>query len=316
MLGILVLVIGFGSAACSEPVVRAIGCQAGNVSESVEGPQPARDQPLPANTTLAALGASWGGTDPYPLSFLGTAPGACVVNGSVIGSWPDTDPWTDWHHRSALRFSQPDFTVFAMNIENTGDAIKPKDGDDGEAQDFVIFGNRVARAHDDCIEDDYLHAGTIADNLLDGCYVVFSARASNSGLDGTRNTLNINDNVAALEPMQSVYKGSSPGHGGFFKWSTEAPRVALTGNTLMVAQAPNHGDLAPPSGLVTCSGNVIVWLGPGEFPARDAWRSACPDTTITTDPAVYTNARAAWLATHRPGGLDASTTSPGARTRA
>jgi hypothetical protein len=299
LFGVLVAVVT--SAGCSAPAARAVACQAVNSHDVVNGPQATWNQPLAARTTLVASGASWVGTDPYPVTLLGTPGDACVVNGTVIGTWADADPWTQWHDRTAVRFSQPDFTVFAMNIENTGDGIKPRDGGGGYAQGFTIFGNRVARAHDDCIENDYLHAGTIADNLLDGCYVMFSARAATSALDGTGNTLTISDNVGALEPMQSVYKGPSPGHGGFFKWSSTAPSVALIGNTLMVRQAPNHGDLDPPTRLLTCTGNVIVWLGPGAFPAEAAWRRACPDTRITADASVYTDARARWLAGHRPG---------------
>lgn len=151
---------------------------------------------------------------------------------------------------------------------------------------------------DDCIENDYLHMGVIRDNLLDGCYVMFSSRPASSNLDGRNNVVVIDRNVGALEPMRSVYSGSSPGTGGFFKWSSRAPMVVLTNNVFMASQPPNHGVLEPPPGPLFCSGNVIVWKGEGEFPGATAWASRCPDTVVTTDAKRYDDAKATWLATH------------------
>ena len=298
-----VFVAAMVTAGCGEsPARQAVTCQIQNAQRPVSGPQAKWNGPLGTNTTLSALGgAAWRTGDAYPVTLLGNASGACLVGGSIIGPWPATDPWTLWHYRSALRFSQPNFTVFGVDIENTGDGIKPKDGSGGYPDGFTIFANRVAEARDDCVENDYVHSGTIADNLLDGCYVMFSARPSSAGLDGTLNTMIITGNIGSLEPMTSVYQGASPGHGGFFKWSAQAPSVILTGNTLLARQVPNHGNLEPPTRLLECSANVIVWLGIGPFPADTAWRSRCPDTIITTNPAVYETARAAWLAMHHPG---------------
>jgi hypothetical protein len=49
----------------------------------------------------------------------------------------------------------------------------------------------------------------------------------------------------------------------------------------------------PPGKLLDCSDNVVVWLGPGEFPAR---LPSC--FKVTKDPAVWDEAVAAWKATH------------------
>ena len=108
----------------------------------------------------------------------------------------------------------------------------------------------------------------------------------------------IDRNVGALEPMRSVYSGPSPGTGGFFKWSSPAPAVALTNNVFMARQLPNHNTLEPPTGPLLCVGNVIVWEGAGAFPSAAAWRARCPDTVITSDPARYDDAKVAWLSNH------------------
>lgn len=286
---------------CNGQPTRAVTCQTTNQQIQVAGPQPARDTPVPAGSTLRAVGAMWVGVGDYQVSFLGDAPRACIVGGTMFGEWPDADQWSKWHYRAALRFSQPEFSVVGVRIVNAGDGIKPKDEAGGVAQDFDIESSWIQHVHDDCIENDYVHSGTIRDNLLDGCYVMFSSRPSSSSLDGRRNIVMIDRNVGALEPMRSVYSGSSPGTGGFFKWSNAAPGTILTNNVFMAIQPPNHGTLEPPTGPLICAGNVIVWKGQGEFPDAAVWRARCPDTVITSDARTYDGAKAAWISTHTTG---------------
>jgi len=283
---------------CIGQAQRPVTCPETNSQIQVAGRQPVLAEPVQAGSTLRAVGATWTGVGDYQVSVLGGAPRACMVGGTMLGEWPDSDPWSKWHYRAALRFTQPDFTVFGVHIINTGDGIKPKDGVGGAAQNFDIEGSWIQHVHDDCIENDYLHTGTIRDNLLDGCYVMFSSRPVPSRLDGRRNIVVIDRNVGSLEPMRSVYSGPSPGTGGIFKWSSHAPAVVLTNNVFMASQLPNHGTLEPPPGPLTCSGNVIVWKGAGAFPGAAAWAARCPDTVVTTDAARYDDAKAVWLARH------------------
>jgi hypothetical protein len=49
----------------------------------------------------------------------------------------------------------------------------------------------------------------------------------------------------------------------------------------------------PPGKLSGCANNVMVWLGPGDFP------TTLPDCfTVTKDRTVWDNAVADWLARH------------------
>jgi hypothetical protein len=282
---------------CKPPDARVVACRTTNHQVPVSGSQRARVEPLAEGSTLQAVGATWFRVGDYQVSFLGGGSRACMVGGTMLGEWPDSDSWSEWHYRSALRFSQPRFTVVGVHVVNNGDGIKPKDEAGGAAQDFAIEDSWIQHQHDDCIENDYVHSGVIRDNLLDGCYVMFSSRPS-SRVDGHGNLVVIDRNVGALEPMRSVYSGPSPGTGGFFKWSDQAPAAALTNNVFMAQRPPNHGTLAPPTGPLLCAGNVIVWEGSGAFPDAGAWRSRCPDTVVTTDAARYDRARAAWLSAH------------------
>ena len=49
----------------------------------------------------------------------------------------------------------------------------------------------------------------------------------------------------------------------------------------------------PPEQVLDCANNVMVWLGPGDFPGT---LPAC--FTITKDRTVWDNAVADWLARH------------------
>lgn len=286
---------------CSGAPARPAVCQDTNPQVAATGLQRPWTNPLAQNTTLQAAGGTWVNGEPYEVSFLGSASGACMVRGTIVDLWSDADAWTKWHGRSALRFSQPTFTVYAVHLQNNGDGVKPKDEAGGQAQDFHVEGSWIQHMHDDCLENDYLHAGTIRDNLFDGCYVMFSSRPWISGVNAGQNVVNIDHNVGALEPMRTVFSGPSPGTGGFFKWSSRAPSVLLTDNVFMAKQLPNHGTLDPPTGPLLCARNVIVWEGPGAFPSDAAWHARCPDTVVTTNPARYTNARTTWLANHVTG---------------
>ncbi len=297
----LLAVLPLAVPGCDGPPTRPVICQTRNPQVVVSGPQRAHDAPIPSGATLRAIGATWIGVGDYQVSLLGDAARACMVGGTMFGEWPDTDRWSKWHYRSALRFSQPEFTVVGVRIINAGDGIKPKDDAGGAAQDFHIEGSWIQHVHDDCIENDYVHSGVIRDNLLDGCYVMFSSRPSSSSLDGRRNLVVIDRNVGSLEPMRSVYSGSSPGTGGFFKWSKSAPVAVVTNNVFMAVQPPNHGTLGPPTGPLLCAGNVIVWKGAGAFPDAAAWRARCPDTVITSDARRYDQAKAGWISSHVTG---------------
>jgi hypothetical protein len=75
-----------------------------------------------------------------------------------------------------------------------------------------------------------------------------------------------------------------------------SPKLALY-NTVFMAERVGQvgGDRmgVPPGQLLDCANNVMVWLGPGDFPAE---LPAC--FTVTTDRAVWDDAVADWLDRH------------------
>ena len=248
---------------------------------------------IPASTGVDALGALWLQTDNWPVSF-GGGSGGCFLGGDIIGTYPQSTPWSTFHHTGGLNFTNPDFTIAGLRVHNIGDGIRVRAG----ADNFRITGVHLSFIHDDCVENDQLYSGVVEDSLLDGCYVAFSARpSSGDSVDGHRNTETFRDNVVRLQPMPTVYKGRAPGHGGFFKWDDDghrAPSLVVQDNVFRVDQRPNHQNLGLPAGYkVTCSNNVVVWLGKGRYPDK---LPKC--FRVTRDRKVWDRAVARWQAAH------------------
>jgi hypothetical protein len=247
---------------------------------------------VPARSTLDALGALWLQTDDWPVSFGGGA-GGCWVGGDIVGTYAQSTPWSTFHHTGGLNFTNRDFTIEGLRVHNIGDGIRVREG----AENFRITGVHLSFIHDDCVENDQLYSGVVEDSLFDGCYVAFSARpSSGESTDGRDNTETFRDNLVRLQPMPTVYKGSAPGHGGFFKWDKNgrAPRLVIRNNIFRVDQRPNHQSLGLPKGYEhRCADNVVVWLGKGRYPDK---LPKC--FRITRDRGVWDRAVAAWQAAH------------------
>jgi hypothetical protein len=246
-----------------------------------------------ANSAVVAQNAMWLQVDNWPVSFTGGA-NACWLGGRIIGTFPQSTRWDQFHHTGGVNFQNDRFTLLGLRVHNYGDGIRVRDG----ARNFTISGAHLSFIHDDCIENDQLYSGTVQDSLLDGCYVAFSARpTSGDQVDGHTNTYTIRNNVVRLEAMPTVYKGKAPGHGGFFKWEDGAhvsPQLDVRDNVFRVDSRPNHQTLGLPAGYhVKCSNNVVVWLGKGRYPDR---LPKC--FRITRDRRVWDRAVARWRAAH------------------
>jgi hypothetical protein len=256
-----------------------------------------------AGLIFDATTASWPGLDAsgdfitWTVTIRNAGAGSCWSGGRIFGAWDEYDPSVSWedpyHHTGGFTIDVDNFLLDGVRIHNNGDGIRPY------GPNAHIRSAHVTDIHDDCIENDDMHALLVEDSLFDGCYVGISARThSGSGdVDGSERVWEIRDSLFRLEPQPTVYRGDSPGHGPFFKWDSSgvAPRVSLHNTIFRADQEPNHGGLGIPSGMVfeSCSGNVVVWLGDGPYP--DSLPSCF---TITTDQAVWDDAVADWYARH------------------
>lgn len=271
----------------------------------VHGPQESafRDVELAPGAVIDARGATWAGLDANgsPIRWtitLDGVGGGCWLGGQWHGAWDDRAPDVSWedpyHHAGLITLRLPNFSVVGIRAGNHGDGIRVT----RRAQGFHVDGAYLSDIHDDCVENDYMLAGTVRNSLFDGCYVAFSA-ARHSGIDDPADgaTWGIRGNLVRLEAQPTTYSGPSPGHGPLFKWTEGGPTVDLVDNVFRVDQAPNHGSLGIPDHLElgACSGNVVVWGGVGPYP------DPLPDCfRVTTDLGVWTQAVAAWCRIHEP----------------
>ena len=235
-------------------------------------------------------------TNLYPVN-LGGGSVICVSGGVELGQYDRSLTWDQIHtlNNAGFRFENPYLTVENIRIDNVGDGIRPIAGP------FTIRGAWLTYVRDDCVENDHVQPGLIDDSLFDGCYVGISERPSTaiiaSGYDGRNDLLTIRQSLIRLQPMPGPRGGLATdlGNGQFFKWSSLATQLELDDNVFMAEQVGEGGasTMGIPSSLVGCSNNVMVWLGPGPYPAP-----LPPCFTVTTDRAVWDSAVAAWKTRH------------------
>lgn len=248
---------------------------------------------------IDATTAVWFGLGDNPVDFGGTED-ICWSGGNIQGDYPPDLDWDTFHSTAAVKtVSAPNVTVENISASTYGDGIKLYRG----TEDFTIRGVYLHDMHDDCIEGDWLPGGVIEDSLLDGCYQAFAARPRNKDQtsDGSNKTWVIKDSLVYVRPQIGVYKGVSPGNGGFFKWDnntipSRSPKVLIQNTIMRIDQVSSFnvsGMWVQEGKLSGCSNVTIVWLGEGPYPVP------LPEcVTLTNDPTVWDNAVAEWKTLH------------------
>jgi hypothetical protein len=251
-----------------------------------------------AGTKIDARGGTFiaSASNLYPVN-LGGGSGSCIAGGKIQGNHDRNLSWEDMHdmNSAAVRFEAAGFLVDGVRADNVEDGIRPV-GDN-----FTIRQVWLSYVRDDCVENDHVFGGLIEDSLFDGCYVVYAARPSSNilseGYNGRTKTVVIRNNLLRLEPQPKPRKGlySDFGSGNIFKMHDVSPKTELHGNIFMAEKLGQGGNdsMLLPKNLGSCSNNVMVWLGPGNYPVP---LPSC--FTVTKDRSVWDNAVAAWKANH------------------
>jgi len=289
------LVVAGGLTATAAPSGAADACSA-PATRVLTAAQPRFTTTLNANEHVDANAATWAPstTVPYPVYFDANS-NSCWEGGRITGTFPISTTWAKYHDTAGIGIGGPNVIVDHPRVFNVGDGIRIRDN----ADNFLVEDAYLSYIRDDCVENDRLFNGTITNSFLDGCYVAFSTRrADTSTADGHLNTETISNSLVRLQAMPTVYSGSAAGHGGFFKWDTNAthtsPKLVITNTIFRADQNTNHQDLNLPAGYgVSCSGNTMVWLGTGPFPGS---LPSC--FTVTTDRSVWDAAARAWDVAH------------------
>lgn len=257
-----------------------------------------QDRALAPRTKLDARSATFFASpnNLYPIE-LGGGGNVCFAGGTVQGRYDRTLSWQAMHdlNNAGLRFENGAVIVDGLRVDNVEDGIRPVGGP------FVIRQVWLSYIRDDCVENDHLQGGTIEDSLLDGCYTAISERPSPaieaSGADGRERLLTVRASLLRLAPMPGPRDGdpSDLGAGRFFKWDRLATQLALHDNVFLAEETGQNGPkvMGIPDRLVDCTNNVMVWLGPGDYPAP---LPAC--FTVTRDRTVWDLAVLRWKLRH------------------
>lgn len=250
------------------------------------------DQSHSVTTRLDVRNARWRGEDSYAITAGGTRR-ICVSGGLIEGTWANDTSWKTMHGTGAIVLNAPGATVEDVRIHGYGDSIRLVD----RSQNFTVRRLHLSFSRDDCIENDWLHSGTVSDSLLDGCYNAFSARPYAGQKDvsnGHNHVWTVRNSLVRLQPMPRTYRGPGPGTAGFFKWDKLSPKIALSGNVFRADRPASSVGLGIPAGkLARCSHNVMVWLGKGRYP------NPLPRCfKVTRDIRVWNRAVARWLQHH------------------
>ena len=250
--------------------------------------------------TLANPGSGW------------TAARQCVLGGTVLSSVDPDRTWEDLernYNGDALDVGvSSDWAVVdGLRADNVFDAIAVQ----GPAEAELIIRNvELTDIRDDCVENDHNPKSlTIQSSLLDGCFTGISERPDErqrpqptaaagavTTLDGV--LLHVKPQSFGTACRHPAACADGKGAYGLFKWSPAAtPTVRIRNSILRVDRYSAYGPsemLFPPGTLVENS--VLVWLGPGAYPA-----SLPPGLRVTSDVRVWDRARAAWLCRHGRG---------------
>lgn len=233
----------------------------------------------------------------------------CLSGGLVDPSLSASVSWSTFHDTVGVVVGNSKNAVIErMAFMRTGDALVISKG----SPNWTLRDSYIAHAGDDVVQNDYMYTGTVDNVLVDQAFTGFSCRLAkyDRGEGYTPGgTMTIKNSLVALRPQKGVYKpgeNRSPGHGTFFKWEQkESPgcKLVLKNNIFLATQDSNEVNLyLNPSdsylvgykSLIEASGNVIVWLGKGAYPAP-----VPSGFTVTRDASVWNKARAKWFDQHR-----------------
>lgn len=240
----------------------------------------------------------------FPVAIVGTGKNITVTGGYIHGTMNPLAPWHIWKDLSdgdGLRTEGTGMaTVKNVRIDNVSDGYSPN-GPAGST--FLIKDSKFTRIHDDIIEDDSIHSGTISNIYAEG-----HAFLSHRGSSNSSAVVNI-DHVVVKLILQPHYGDHDPsdisgpykngtytdhlGNGTLFKWSSGGGKVNVSDSVFLVPRystAGVSGMIFPPG---TYKNVTVVWLGPGDWPT-----TVPPGVTITRDTTIFDKAKAAWDAAH------------------
>ena len=264
---------------------------------TVSGAQTAFDNTsMASDTKVDASTAQFAAPSASVVVHVGGGSGICWQGGEINGQLPPSTPWATMHDSYGIDVDGASFLLEDLRLFDLGDGVTmDSQGDVTWIWRDVYF----KYMRDDCVENDFLNSGTIENSFFDGCYSGFSARPYTSVLDGSNHVVVLRNSLFRAQAMDQGY--AQPGHGGFWKWADNSPKIDLY-NTVFLIDGPTIEDDAivpPPGKLRNCSGNVMIWLGSGPFPEPLPSQTGCFTLLTGVQGQQYwDSAVAQWQAAH------------------
>jgi len=216
------------------------------------------------------------------------------IGGFIYSNKPWDASWDDHkdidgptRNSAAFNNKSVGMTVSCLHCFNVHDGVRTN-----HAFNWVVEHIWGEYIRDDCIENDYLHSGRVYDCLFDGCYTGISTRSGsdNTQSNGKNEQIVLDKVLIRLLPMPYPYKwereetvidangdpyngsGIPFGHSSFFKMTDpdRNPHYIIKNCVFMATHLTKGSNLDfPPESLINvCQNNIIIWLGPDQFPGK------------------------------------------------
>ena len=248
----------------------------------------------------------------FPVSIRGTSARLTIQGGTIIGQLKHQAPWHVWKMHAdgdGLRVEGDEsYEIDGTRIHNVADAIAPRGS---QSAVFDIHDVYATSIHDDAVENDEIHSGSISDSFFK-THTFLSARpTSGSNISNPSAVVTVENCVVhlLLQPHQGGTGGPTDintaggypfddglGTGSIFKfdWGTTNSGTVVVRNTVFLIERNSASSKTAMQFAPGTYENVtVVWLGGGDYP----W-AAPTGVTITSDRTAYDQAKAAFFAAH------------------
>jgi hypothetical protein len=207
---------------------------------------------------------------------------ACWAGGTVIGTNSPRVPAPPWgainkvHYGDALMLNSMRGVVDGFRVDNMGE--------DGIATfnsaNFIIKDTWISHISDDCIENDALHSGIIADSLLDGCFMAISIDpgANYEGVSKRANRLTLDGVLLKVESGNMSDRPRYDESGVWLKTHRASPSLRIYKSILAFDDFSTRDPLLLRRAwerIIDCKGNVIAWLSDAAFPSNFPTTNSC-----------------------------------------
>ena len=244
--------------------------------------------------------------DTFPVIVTG-GNGIRWCGGSIVGNVPGNESWEYYHqspYPAGIMVDGPvGVTIDRVSFDTLHDAVRWQEG---ESTSYTLRNSYFTNIRDDCVDNHWQNAGTIEDNLFNGCYVWISTRADTRPRYPDR-IIQARSNLVWMKDMPGPHpsdsNGNPDGHGTTFKWDADGagPMISLHNNIIRLDSIAATGNgLLSRIRIASCSNNIFVWTGSGPF-NEDLGADPVtgePCFSVTTDVGVWNAAVVEWLSAH------------------